>query len=119
MKRIPTSTLDRPEGQRLVGTPVSSLSTHPQCAHRANNIWNFIIESLGLYGPRNTPRAPHDSTVDWWSVGVIAYELLTGIPPFNAKTPDKVFENVLNHNIKWPSDDEISKGAKSFIRKLA
>eukprot|EP00944_MAST-04C_sp_MAST-4C-sp1_P007246 g7246.t1 len=33
-------------------------------------------------------------------------------------TPDKVFENVLNHNIKWPSDDEISKGAKSFIRSL-
>ena len=62
--------------------------------------------------------APHDSTVDWWSVGVIAYELLTGIPPFNAKTPDKVFENVLNHNIKWPSDDEVSKGAKTFIRSL-
>ncbi|KAK9208873.1 hypothetical protein WN944_001234 [Citrus x changshan-huyou] len=27
------------------------------------------------------------ATTDWWFVGIILFELLVGIPPFNAKTP--------------------------------
>ncbi|ONM32771.1 putative serine/threonine protein kinase IRE [Zea mays] len=29
----------------------------------------------------------HGPTADWWSVGVILFELLVGIPPFNAEHP--------------------------------
>lgn len=27
------------------------------------------------------------ATADWWSVGVILFELIVGIPPFNAEHP--------------------------------
>ncbi|KVH88375.1 AGC-kinase, C-terminal [Cynara cardunculus var. scolymus] len=30
----------------------------------------------------------HGATADWWSVGVILFELLVGIPPFNAESPE-------------------------------
>lgn len=30
---------------------------------------------------------PAGATADWWSVGVILFELIVGIPPFNAEHP--------------------------------
>lgn len=30
-----------------------------------------------------------------WSLGVLAYEFLIGIPPFNDESPEKIFENIL------------------------
>jgi len=36
--------------------------------------------------------------VDFWAVGAILYELIVGIPPFNAETPQEVFENILSRS---------------------
>jgi len=32
--------------------------------------------------------------VDWWAVGVIAFEFITGGLPFNATTKEEVFDNI-------------------------
>lgn len=32
-----------------------------------------------------------DKTIDWWSMGVILYEFLVGIPPFNDRSVDLIF----------------------------
>jgi serine/threonine protein kinase len=37
--------------------------------------------------------------VDWWAVGVTLFEFLTGIPPFNDETPEKIFQNIFNRGI--------------------
>ena len=41
-------------------------------------------------------------SIDWWAFGVIVYELLCGIPPFNDKEKDQVFDNILNLKMEWP-----------------
>lgn len=43
-------------------------------------------------------RKGHGCEVDWWALGVCLYEFMTGIPPFNDETPNKVFENILQHS---------------------
>lgn len=44
---------------------------------------------------------------------------MTGIPPFNDDTPEKIFENILTRNIEWPKiPDDISFEAYDFISKL-
>ncbi|XP_024517080.1 probable serine/threonine protein kinase IREH1 isoform X1 [Selaginella moellendorffii] len=61
----------------------------------------------------------HGYPADWWSVGVILFEFLTGIPPFNAEDPQMIFENILNRNIPWPNiPGDMSFEAADFIDKL-
>ncbi|WOG96941.1 hypothetical protein DCAR_0416280 [Daucus carota subsp. sativus] len=61
----------------------------------------------------------HGATADWWSVGVILFELLVGIPPFNADHPQKIFDNIMNGDIPWPKvPEEMSSEAFDLIDKL-
>ncbi|KAK7291357.1 hypothetical protein RIF29_06431 [Crotalaria pallida] len=61
----------------------------------------------------------HGYTADWWSVGVILFELLVGLPPFNAEHPQSIFDNILNRKIPWPAvPDEMSPEAQDLIDRL-
>ncbi|KAJ6882891.1 serine/threonine protein kinase IRE [Populus alba x Populus x berolinensis] len=61
----------------------------------------------------------HGATADWWSVGVILYEMLVGIPPFNAETPQQIFDNIMNRDIPWPRiPEEMNFDACDLIDKL-
>ncbi|KAK1316475.1 Serine/threonine-protein kinase AtPK2/AtPK19 [Acorus calamus] len=84
----------------------------------------------------------HGPTADWWSVGIILFELLVGIPPFNAEHPqpiqcwrysssqyihffteisvkEKIFDNIMNRDIPWPQiPEEMTYEAYDLIDKL-
>eukprot|EP00741_Cyanophora_paradoxa_P003250 tig00000691_g3158.t1 len=60
----------------------------------------------------------HGPAVDWWALGVVTFEILTGSPPFNSDTPQKIFENVLSGRYTWPEEVEVSETAKDFVARL-
>jgi len=41
--------------------------------------------------------------VDWWALGVLMFEFIVGIPPFNGDTIDEIFENISGLRIPWDS----------------
>ncbi|KAI4884758.1 hypothetical protein NFI96_012974, partial [Prochilodus magdalenae] len=51
-----------------------------------------ILQEM-LYGP----------SVDWWALGVLLYEMLSGHAPFEAENEDDLFECILNEEIIYAS----------------
>ncbi|GLA50198.1 rim15, signal transduction response regulator [Aspergillus niger] len=56
--------------------------------------------------PETINGVGQDEMSDWWSLGCIMFEFLFGYPPFNAGTPDEVFDNILHRRINWPDEAE-------------
>ena len=71
--------------------------------------------------PETINGAGQDEMSDWWSLGCILFECLYGHPPFNANTPQEVFNNILSRNIHWPSEEDsapVSEEAKDLMNRL-
>jgi len=58
----------------------------------------------------------HNSSVDWWALGILIYEMLAGYPPFYAENPLGIYEKILAGKVDWPKC--IENVAKDLIRKL-
>jgi serine/threonine protein kinase len=65
-------------------------------------------------------RRQYDRSCDLWSVGVIAYVLLAGYPPFQGKDNDDINRAVLDGRYCFPHGDwgGTSREALDFIRRL-
>jgi len=59
---------------------------------------------------------PYGNSIDWWSLGVVTYELFTGMNPFDASDFDAVLHNILNTKIQVPP--EVVPTGKDLIEKL-
>lgn len=61
---------------------------------------------------------PLSLKTDIWSVGVLAYVLLSGFSPFGGDTKQETFLNISQCNLTFPDDlfQDVSDDAKDFIR---
>jgi serine/threonine protein kinase len=60
-------------------------------------------------------HAGYGTSVDWWSLGTLTYEMLTGWPPFYDKNLKQMCEKILTADLKFPAKPEVSLSARNFI----
>ena len=65
-------------------------------------------------------RAGYDETVDWWSVGVIFFEMVVGYPPFFADEPSVTCQKILHwkQTLQIPKEACLSRAGTDLIEKL-
>ncbi|XP_018323190.1 serine/threonine-protein kinase Warts [Agrilus planipennis] len=87
---------------------------HQRClAHSLVGTPNYIA-------PEVLQRTGYTQLCDWWSVGVILYEMLVGSPPFLANTPAETQFKVINWEttLHIPKQANLSKESTDLILKL-
>jgi serum/glucocorticoid-regulated kinase 2 len=58
----------------------------------------------------------YTKTVDWWTLGVLIYEMMTGLPPFYDENVNVMYQRILSDPLQFPSD--IPSEARSVMTGL-
>ncbi|XP_031121383.1 calcium-dependent protein kinase 17-like [Ipomoea triloba] len=87
--------------------------------YKQGDVFKDIVGSAYYIAPE-VLRRRYGPEVDIWSVGVMLYILLCGVPPFWAESEHGIFNAILRGHLDfstepWPA---ISPGAKDLVRKM-
>ena len=69
--------------------------------------------SIAYLAPEMIKRSGHGKAVDWYLLGVLVYEMVTGIPPFYSKDWKHMVNNILFDALKVPT--YVSRGCQKFL----
>ena len=79
------------------------------------------VGSTGYIAPEVLLKKGYGLECDWWSVGIIMFEMLCGYPPFSYdEPPAQTCHRIIRwkENLQFPSDVVLSDEAKDLILKL-
>ncbi|KAL6896620.1 hypothetical protein ACP4OV_007192 [Aristida adscensionis] len=76
---------------------------------------NSMCGTLEYMAPEIILGRGHDKAADWWSVGILLFEMLTGKPPYVGNR-DKVQQKIVKEKLKLPSF--LSSEAHSLLKGL-
>jgi len=80
--------------------PKASLTIHKKSNYKVGTPDYMAPEVLN---PENYDITHlNEKCIDWWSMGVILYQFLVGIPPFCGESISEVFDNIANLRMEWP-----------------
>ncbi|KAK6927320.1 Protein kinase domain [Dillenia turbinata] len=74
--------------------------------------------TLDYLPPEMVESVEHDASVDIWSLGVLCYEFLYGVPPFEAKEHSETYRRITKVDLKFPSKPVVSSTAKDLISQM-
>uniref|UniRef100_A0AC34REV9 Ribosomal protein S6 kinase n=1 Tax=Panagrolaimus sp. JU765 TaxID=591449 RepID=A0AC34REV9_9BILA len=72
--------------------------------------------TIEYMAPEILMRIGHGKAVDWWSLGALAFDMLTGGPPFTAENRKKTIDKILKSRLSLPA--YLSAEARDFIKRL-
>ncbi|XP_053255869.1 ribosomal protein S6 kinase beta-2 isoform X2 [Podarcis raffonei] len=72
--------------------------------------------TIEYMAPEILLRSGHNRAVDWWSLGALMYDMLTGSPPFTAENRKKTMDKILKGKLALPP--YLTPDARDLIKKF-
>nr|AML77908.1 putative LOV domain-containing protein [Chlamydomonas bilatus] len=79
---------------------------------------NSFVGTEEYLAPEIINASGHSSPVDWWSFGILIYELIYGITPFRGMRRDETFENIIRTPLRFPAKPVVSEACQDLITQL-
>ncbi|KAI8142059.1 kinase-like domain-containing protein [Fennellomyces sp. T-0311] len=85
---------------------------------------NSFVGTEEYIAPEVIQGSGHTSAVDWWTLGILLYEMLYGVTPFKGSNRNETFTKVLHSDVTFGeqpapySKNTLSNNCKGIIRKL-
>lgn len=70
----------------------------------------------GYLAPEILLNKGHGKPVDWWTFGILLYEMLAGMDPFSDDDPMNIYQKILKGRVKFPRS--FNANAKSLVKHL-
>ncbi|KND00076.1 AGC/RSK protein kinase [Spizellomyces punctatus DAOM BR117] len=84
----------------------------------ANLRTNSFVGTEEYIAPEVIKGCGHTSAVDWWTLGILIYEMLYGTTPFKGQNRNNTFTNIIYNDVAFPAEPPVSPSCKQLIRKL-
>lgn len=84
------------------GTSSNNLPTIDTKSCIANFRTNSFVGTEEYIAPEVIKGCGHTSAVDWWTLGILIYEMLYGTTPFKGKNRNATFANILRDEVPFP-----------------
>jgi serum/glucocorticoid-regulated kinase 2 len=68
--------------------------------------------------PELLTGAGYTKSVDWWTLGVLLYEMLTGLPPFYDENTNDMYRKILTEPLHFPGPEIVPPAARDLLTRL-
>lgn len=119
-----TSSASAPDADAVSKDRVASLSRREKIRSwkedRTRQMLYSTVGSPGYIAPEVLLKKGYRYECDWWSVGVIFYEMIYGYPPFYADDPIKTCQKIVRWKnfLEFPADANVSAHAVDLLQKM-
>ncbi|XP_059875376.1 ribosomal protein S6 kinase beta-2 isoform X3 [Delphinus delphis] len=72
--------------------------------------------TIEYMAPEILVRSGHNRAVDWWSLGALMYDMLTGSPPFTAENRKKTMDKIIRGKLELPA--YLTPDARDLVKKF-
>ena len=90
-------------------------------SQKKNRLLSYSIVGTPDYiAPEVFSHKGYGQEIDWWSIGVMFFEMVVGYPPFFSENPIDTCKKLIKwkENFSIPSDADLSQNAENLILKM-
>jgi len=83
-------------------------------------VTNSFVGTEEYLAPEVLDGTGHNATVDWWTFGILLFEMLWGTTPFRGNSRDETFGNIKRRKVTFPEHKRggVSKECKNLLSAL-